>query len=910
MNKLRSRKFMAGLSLMATAGLFATTGYSQAAAPTQTTTPPVETMEKFEVTGSYLPPAANSVAIPVITVDSTEIANSGNTTSVLEILRKTTPQFSGNGNVGAQNANVGEQSTLGGSALALRNASTLVLVNGRRMAGSPVAATTNGAFVDVNQIPVAAIDRIEILADGASAIYGTDAVSGVVNIILKSDYEGFESGGRYGWSTDQGHYAERSGYVVGGVSDGKSSMTLSAEWYKQDPIFNYERPYSASTFGTATFPGSTSIGTAYYNLAPGLNAAPVTPGGLSPAQLVTNGTYNGPNTSSVQFLLFNLSQYVTQQLADDRRSMTLAFDHKIGEKFKAFGDFMYSNTHTLSQINGQPITLSIPAGSPNDPFNVTVTGRNRLLSYPRQYINDEVGLRGIIGLKGQLTSDWSFETAVDYSRVNDNYQNPGVINNAHLTNAALVTGAFNFFARVQANPTEVVTDGIVGVATGGFFSALESYDFKLIGKLFDLPAGPVDIATGGEIRHEQVSAVADALSQIDPVTGALGWNGATTLYPFKTSRSVEGLFAEVRIPVLKDTPGAHLLEVSGAVRHEYYSDTTNPTVPKITVRYLPINDEFALRGTYSRSFTAPTLFNLYGPNSIGFTSSYNLLPAGGGAALPNTQNNSESGSNPHLNPSKSKNYTLGFVYSPKAVKGLSFTVDYYNVKQTDLISSIGATTIAQDVETNGPASQYASHVHFGSFTGPGVTAKGQISTAIPDNVYIVDTLTNIAAQNFSGFDVTGKYTYNADSVGRFDFQSNIGIYKSYTIQTLPGTAPLETVALVTASNGTLPRWQTYTSMDFHRGNYEAFVGVRYLPSLTDLNSGLPVGSFQTWDLSASYAFGSEVKLLSGAKLTFGVNNVFNKFGPLDQATWSDSNVDTGTYGAIGRFVYVDLKYKF
>src|SRR5471032_1719006 len=263
MNKLRSRKFMAALSLMATAGLLATSGFAQTTATTTTTTstttaPEVQTMEKFEVTGSYLLPAANSVAIPVITVDSAQIENSGNTTSVLEILRKTTPQFSGNGNIGAQNANVGSGSTQGGSQLALRNASTLVLINGRRMANSATAASGNSQFVDVNQIPVAAIERIEILADGASAIYGSDAVSGVVNIILKSDYEGFESGGRYGWSTDRGHYAERSAYVVGGTSNGKTSITLSAEWAKTDPIYNYERPFSTPTFGTQSFAGSVS----------------------------------------------------------------------------------------------------------------------------------------------------------------------------------------------------------------------------------------------------------------------------------------------------------------------------------------------------------------------------------------------------------------------------------------------------------------------------------------------------------------------------------------------------------------------------------------------------------------------------------------------------------------------------
>src|SRR5262245_22641602 len=128
-------------------------------------------LEKFEVTGSYLAPAANSVAIPVISVDSKAIEGSGNNTDILEILRKTTPQFAGNGNLGAGNANIGSGSTNGGSQLALRNTATLVLINGRRVAYAPVGASGGFQFVDVNMIPVAAVERIEVLADGASAIY-------------------------------------------------------------------------------------------------------------------------------------------------------------------------------------------------------------------------------------------------------------------------------------------------------------------------------------------------------------------------------------------------------------------------------------------------------------------------------------------------------------------------------------------------------------------------------------------------------------------------------------------------------------------------------------------------------------------------------------------------------------------
>ncbi len=113
-----------------------------------------------------------------------------------------------------------------------------------------------------------------------------------------------------------------------------------------------------------------------------------------------------------------------------------------------------------------------------------------------------------------------------------------------------------------------------------------------------------------------------------------------------------------------------------------------------------------------------------------------------------------------------------------------------------------------------------------------------------------------------------------------------------------------------STNGTLPRWQTYTSVDYTRGSYSAFAGVQYLPSDTDSNDGTHISSYYTSDLSASYTIGSGIPYLSGAKITVGVNNVFNKFGPLDPSTFTDSNVDVGTYGAYGRFVYIDARIKF
>jgi iron complex outermembrane receptor protein len=941
MNNLRLRKFMAALSLLATSGLFAVSGaFAQDTTPATTTTTTTTTattkekdttvMEKFQVTGSYLSMAANSVAIPVITVDSKAIENSGNNTSVLEILRKTVPQFSGNANLGSSNANVSSGSTNGGSMLALRNTSTLVLINGRRVAYSPVSSSGGYQFVDVNMIPVAAIDRIEVLMDGASAIYGSDAVAGVVNIIMKSDYEGFEIGGRYGWATSQGNQAVRSGYITGGVSNGKTSITISAEWTKEDPIMAYERPYSAETFGTPTFAGSVNVGGSFYYLNPSLTTPTAVPGGTPTATLLTAGTYSGPRTQGDQFKLFNLSQYVTQSIANERQSFSMAFDHKFSDQLTFFGDFLYVDTKTQSQINGQPINTTqamidiyattggaqgsangtVPAGQFGNPFNVSVTGRNRLVTHPRQYLDDTNLIRGVFGAKGAIGgSNWNWEAGADYNRATQQYQNPGVINQPNLS-AAVLSGDFNFFSRTPITAANLAADQIVGIATGGFVSLMSNYDFKVRGQLFDLPAGPVEIALGTELRKENLSAVADPLSQINPVTGALGWSGATTLYPFDAGRKVTSYFAEIRVPVFKDIPGAHLLEVTGAVRHENYSDTSNPTVPKVSFRYLPVNDEFALRGTYSKSFSAPSLFNLFGPSGVGFTTPFTLNQFGGGTVA-NLQTNYMSGSNPNLKPSNSKNYTVGVVYSPKAIKGLSVSLDYWDIRQTDLVSAVGTTTILQDVETLGAASPYVRQVHFLSFTGATPTAPGQISVGhAPDDIYVTDTLINIASVKLAGFDAKIDYVYNDDNVGRFDFSSNIGYYSKYEVTNLPGTTPEDDTGLASFANGTLPRWSSYSGIEFNRGPYAAFIGWRHIPSVKNIVTNEKLSSFDTIDLSTSFVFGSDVRYLSGSKLTVGCTNVFNKFGPLAPDIFTDSGVDTSTYGAVGRFIYVDLKIKF
>lgn len=884
-------------------------------------------LERFEVTGSYIPVAGTATAIPVTTLSAQSIADTGVTTNVLEVLRKAAPQFMGNGNLGNANANIASGATGGGSQLAFRNTQTLVLINGRRSAYAPIVASGGFQFVDVNLIPISAIEKIEILQDGASAIYGTDAVAGVVNIILRSDFKGMEVGINYGFSDNPGNYAVRKGWVVTGASNDRTGVTVSGEWTKADPLYQRERGYTNPIYGTATFAGIiNTLGGQFYVLNPSLNAPPMNQD-LTLAQLVANGTYipiaNASNLISglgpeAQYS-FNLANFPTILLANERQAAMINFDHRWTDNVSVFADFMYSLTKTFSQLNAQPSAAVLAGSAPSNPSNETLVVRNRFLQYPRQYFYTTTNVRATIGARGEFGDNWRWEAAALRNRVEQSYRNPGLINTASRV-AAVANGTINYFARNQA-PGAVESSGMFGEALGTAVSELISYDARVSGKLFDLPAGELGIAVGAEQRTEKMTQTADRGSQ----GATFSWDTATTLDPFSADRDISAVFANVRIPLLGSTSGnSMLLEFEAAVRHEKYSDTDDPTVPKFALRYLPFNDEFALRATYSESFAAPTLFQLFGPGGIGFTSSLNLQRAGGGPAITG-QANARSGANSNLRPATSDNYTFGFVWSPKNVRGLSLSVDYFSVEQIDLISTIGTATILQSVELLGTASPYAQFVRFGprgdvsQFTaGAPVTGVGQIGARPIDESYVTDTLVNIARQELAGVDVKIDYTWATDSMGRFD-ASLAGIWWAhYRAQTLPNTAEFDTVGLATFFNGTIPDWQTYLSVRWSQGPWAATFGWQHIPAVTDENwfsatdpaADANVEAFNSFDVAFAYTFGSQSGLLNGLTLKLGATNVFNEGLPMAKGSFSNENGDVSTYGAVGRFMFVEATYRF
>jgi iron complex outermembrane receptor protein len=898
----------AGLSLFAANAALAQTPASDEAVK----------LEKFVVTGSLIPMAANTPAVPITIVSAVDIENTGVSNDLTDVLKKANPSFFGRGNIGQENANTRANGTNGASTVSLRNRATLVLINGRRASISPVAATGGGAFVDVSLIPVSAVERVEILSDGASATYGSDAVSGVVNFILKSDYRGAEIGGSYGWAPNAGNYAQRRAYMTVGAGNDKTQVTVSAEWRSTDPLYQFERPWGLNQFRTPTFAGvvTTDGGVTRYYLNPTLNAPPLNTD-MTLAQLVAAGIYTGPYDQAQVAQFFDLSAKSTMFQATQRRSLFLNAEHKWSDSITAFSDILVTNSITFSSLNAQPVSGSVAASAAVNPFDVTVTAANRFVNFPRLRIGDTLGVRGVFGLRGDIgDSTWKWELAATLNRSTQYLRQQNLIDTLGY-NAAVLNGTYNPFARVQ-NPG--VIEGFVGTGYQDYVSRVNGFDLRVNGEIMQLPAGALQAGFGLETRKEAVSMVNDRNDRL-----AL-WLQGTPTNPFSAESTVDAFSAEIRVPVFSKDQGirfANTLELTLAGRKEIYTSTTDPLVPKFSLRWLPFNDEFAVRATYGESFTAPTLFSLYGPSNSGFTASININRyTSAGTLIGPTgarQYRSRGGSNPNLIPSESRNWTAGVVWSPRAIKGLSVSLDWFDIDERNLVGNIPITTLLQSVEQLGAASPYAGQVRVATsvagenhFTdGAPITAPGQVTAGQSDAVWVTNPLLNISGAWQSGAELRIDYMRDTASMGKFDFGTVLSYINDYWTQNLPTSAPFDFGGTFSGTS-TYPRWRTYSSVDWTYKAFAAGIGHTFIPTLDDVAAPVltEIDSYHTVDLRLGYKFsGHSNRWLSGMSLTVGVNNVLNEDPPFATSE-ADQNRDINTYDALGRYFYVSANYKF
>lgn len=965
---IRTRKFI-GLRFLLTgviAGLIAITG-AKAQAVATTTNPDdkdkVQKLEKYVVTGSYIPQGETAFTAgvsPVVKIDRKAIDESGLSTTS-ELLQKLS--ISNGGAVPVSNNATGF--TPAATSISLRGLgaeATLVLINGRRVANYPVGNGGTTAFVDLNSIPLAAVDTVEVLKDGASAIYGADAVAGVVNIKMRRGIDGTEAMVVYGNTTNKDS-SEITAAVVTGAQTDKASALVGFNYFKKNAIFNKDRSYSeippflssnssplnlqisrAAALDAGVPVGQLpASGASFYAASPANSSN----NGLTPA---TGYTYTSGRSSA-----FNFNEYSMSYPRRDSRGMFAYAERKVfgTDNIKAYVDTTYQNAVTENQlapsatgnfttagatelvipartasplptVDGRARAAVAGAYNPFNPFNIDITGgtRARLAEFGnRIFRNTTDAVLFTMGLKGENIMDkWNFDAGYSYSTITDTSRNTLVsaarfnrLMNANdpffqpgsdvFLGTTMPYNPFGYYKVTQANNAKIV-DAAKVTTKDRNESKLNEFNLVLsTGELFQLPAGSVGFAMGADVRHEQLNQFPDPYG----ATGDL--IGSSPTANTQGQRKVVGVFAEATLPLVKNAPGAHDLSATVAARYEdFVSTNQNTTVPKIGIRYQPIDDSLTIRASWSKGFRQPSLYELYSTPTSGLTPIIHPLT---GANEPE-QSVTVAG-NRHLAPEKTKYLNAGVVWSPNidALKGLTLGVDYWEAERTGTVSNNYQDTV----------NRYFGRTPSGQ-AAPGGMLPGESVVLFPDgSINVINSVFfNIGKTKAAGFDYTATYVIKTDSMGRFTAQAVASMYTHYKVSSVAGTPLTEIVSQPTpegtgSDNGYL-KWKGRVQLDWAYKNYNALIGANYLDGFWDIdgNTGDDFFVKTTWifDAQFGYSFSNELgPWLADTKLAVGARNLFDKAPPFASGNAGNSTgYPSFLYTSEGRFWYVSLTRKF
>ncbi len=765
--------------------------------------------EVIVVTGSAIERREVTTASPVSVVDREKLEAAG-ITNVGDILQKLPSQ--GNA-LNAQNNNGGDGSTR----IDLRSLGTqrtLTLINGRRVVPGGLGADDS---VDIGAIPLAVIDRVEVLKDGASAIYGSDAMAGVVNIITRNDFQGTEAS-IYAATSQHGDGTNYDLSFVTGQSSKHGNVMFSAGYQNQDAVMAGDRPFAATTSafdfatGMATLSGSSS--TPGGRISPGTDAA----GNPIPIPGCSNSATGGFCTADGMGGFRNFIQPTATQFNDAYNFQTLNYlftpsqrinlfstgHYDLTDNTHVFFEAAYNNRHSEQQLAEEPLTtelfgIPISADSVYNPLHTEIDEYHRRLTEfgPRTFTQDVNTFRGVVGLDGKVPEDapafknWKWEISFNGGRTSATQSTSGDLILSHLQNA-LGPSFFdptNNGAPTCGTPTAPIGGGCVplsllvpgqvtkdminyltftGVQSG--FNDQRTTQAVASGQLIKLPnGGDVSMAVGGDYRHEQGGVTPDPLTATGDTTG-------NAISPTEGSYHAFEGFAEVSVVPVSGLKYAQWLEIDAAARAYDYSISNNNSGGTYKVSGLwRTAGGIALRGTYGTAFRAPSVAELF----LGRADSFPLVedpcdaappsgspPPSGNAATecqkegvkPGTvfgtgQQRSQIGGNTALQPETAKIGTAGIVLEP--VTGLAITLDYWNINIDNAISTLPVQTILANCY--GPPPSAAQQKFCGLITrAPG---NGSI-------LDIQDTVNNAGGLATSGLDFAVAYGYK-NSLGRF-----------------------------------------------------------------------------------------------------------------------------------------------
>jgi iron complex outermembrane recepter protein len=841
--------------------------------------------EKIEVTGSRLSRATVEGPQEIKTYTRQQIQQSGQ--SNLADFLYTLPEVSI-----AMNTFAGLRSTAGAQYVQLRGlpvGTTLVLINGRRIGVSSGQAQFNINIFDLNALPIAAVERIEILATGSSAVYGSDAIAGVVNIVLKRDLDGGEVSVKYGAADGTDN---KSASLALGKRWDRGSLILVGGYQAQSELLGAERQITSTgdfrSFGglDTRSPGFCNPGNIYSvdgRPLPGLGSATfaAVPAGLTGTAtradfVATAGTLN----------LCSLNPLRSYIPAAERSSLLGAGHFQVGPSLDLFTEFMFARTRQVAKL-GAPLlfgiaafqTFRVPAANPFNPFGVPVGIGNQLVGHETaQVLPTDFG-RALVGARGALGS-WDWEIASWQVRDKSTYSSPNQLNAAAVTAALNSTNpatALNPFVAGPLGPAALIQSLFAPdqlVKTAGQKSLLNAY---ARGPVVQLPAGPLDIVAGSEFSRDKLDIDRINFPGIPP--------GTRDIY----ERDSSALFVEARIPVLgkpQSAGAAQRIDLTLAGRYDHDEYFGNKATPQAGVEWRP-SEALLIRANAGRSFKAPSLVALFSP--LRTVSNTVADPRRGGAATPVSV---DSGGNSMLNPETGSAHSEGIVYSSRLVPNLQTSVTHWGVVLENNIQAFGAQAI--------------------------VNNESIFPNRVLRNASGVITAVNATNLNFGRIEVKG-----VDYQVNWQFSSTLGTIRPsiaatqtyhYTAAIQPGAAATDRASMAAGDFNWAPRWKGVAAVDWSRPSFQARVAGRYVGRYRDYNpmpSGdyLRLGNFWLWDANLRLSLEQVVpwsrEWVKGAHLELGVVNLKNTL-PQGSNDGTLSGFD-GTQGDLrGRFAYVQV----
>jgi iron complex outermembrane receptor protein len=654
--------------------------------------------------------------------------------------------------------------------------------------------------------------------------------------------------------------------------------------------------------------------------------------------------------------------------SQERRNFFASGQYDLFEKrMTLFGEFLFADIRSLGVLAPSPVVglgpkqsnIDIPGNNIYNPFQIDlgpsgalppsgprvrtrfVDSGNRLFDSQSDYYHFTAGLRGDIDPR------YSYEAAYNYNRYNQVQFTRNAINGAALdlalkpnVNPALAalglsqllgpTGPvpmYNMFSVPAGNiyngPPANDLATVEAIKTTLFQSGTsEEWDAggRITARPFELPGGDLGVAIGGGFTSESLFQDFDGLTRIGKVPGL---NAAL---PTGGRRDSWAGFIEVRIPFTSpdmNIPGLRSFEVTAAGRYESFDPGGDSAVPKVTARWQPLDEQITVRGSYAQSFNAPTTWELFHGNVVNVPA-LSVPPSVGSASRTVLQEYTTWISNPDLKPADAESWSVGIVLSPKCVKGLTVSVDYYHIKTKKDIFRLDEQTMVDSINTLGSASPFAQYFFRADGTQITTTAPNQASDDIWGTLNV--PLLNGAQIETEGLDLAANYRLETQDWGVFNFYANANVLFHYKYRDPFAGGPFEyagkysdPITIAPGGQGTLPDYQINTGVTWDIRDFTYTINARYIPEtvaafsdqFTVDGSKWTVDSWFAIDMQLAYEFRDEKwpRWLKGTRLAVGCNNITDEKPPLIASAFED-NTDKSTYDIIGRFVYFEVGKKF